>query len=293
MPRANPGTADDIIEKQLDTHLVALEEKVQADVLVFCGGLQYGVDDLIRDAIEDISPKRSQLTLVLETNGGYIEVVQRIATTFRSSYGRVEFIVPNHAMSAGTVLVMSGDAIYMDYYSVLGPIDPQVERPGGGGMIPALGYLVQYERLIEKSKAGELSTAELAYLIEKFNPAELYQYEQAQELSVALLKEWLVNYKFKNWTKTRTSGVDVTPQMREDRAEEIARLLNDTERWHSHSRGISMSVLRNDLRLEIADFGEDDQLNALIRRYYRLLVDYLGKMRYNMAVHRRDRFLGW
>ena len=34
---------------------------------------------------------------------------------------------------------MSGDAIFMDYFSVLGPIDPQL--PKGDTMVPALGYL--------------------------------------------------------------------------------------------------------------------------------------------------------
>ncbi len=107
-------------------------------------------------------------------------------------------------MSAGTVLVMSGDSIYMDYSSALGPIDPQIQRAGGNALVPALGYLEQYDRLIKKSANGTLTSAELAYLIDKFDPAELYYYEQARELSIALLKEWLVKYKFKNWTTTQT-----------------------------------------------------------------------------------------
>jgi len=54
----------------------------------------------------------------------------------------VDFLIPSHAMSAGTILAMSGDAIHMDYYSVLGPIDPQVENQEGR-LIPALGYLIR------------------------------------------------------------------------------------------------------------------------------------------------------
>ena len=41
------------------------------------------------------------------------------------------FWCPIFAMSAGTILVMSGDDIYMDYYAVLGPIDPQVRNQNG------------------------------------------------------------------------------------------------------------------------------------------------------------------
>lgn len=122
------------------------------------------------------------MIVILETEGGYIEVAQRIAETLRHHYKRVEFVVPNFAMSAGTVLVMSGDAIHMDYFSILGPIDPQVDNVNGQ-QVPALGYLVQYDRLLKKAQQGTLNTAEITFLIEKFDPAELYRYEQARELS--------------------------------------------------------------------------------------------------------------
>ena len=66
--------------------------------------------------------------VILETSGGYVDTARRIAETLRHHYDHVDFIVASHAMSAGTVLAMSGDAIFMDYYSVLGPIDPQIPR---------------------------------------------------------------------------------------------------------------------------------------------------------------------
>ena len=43
----------------------------------------------------------------------------------------MNFIVPEYAYSAGTIFCMSGDNIYMDYYSVLGPIDPTVQNKDG------------------------------------------------------------------------------------------------------------------------------------------------------------------
>lgn len=43
---------------------------------------------------------------------------------------------------------------------VLGPIDPQV-RNDRQWYVPALGYLEQYERLVQKSADGTLTTAEL------------------------------------------------------------------------------------------------------------------------------------
>jgi hypothetical protein len=89
----------------------------------------------------------------------------------------------------------------MDYYSILGPIDPQIKNRQGV-FVPALGYLDKYNELVQKSAAGGLTPAELTFLVQKFDPAELHRFEQARDHSVDLLKKWLVQYKFKNWTKT-------------------------------------------------------------------------------------------
>lgn len=282
-------TANNLIEDQLSNCLKNVEEAVGSNVLLFCGPIVYGADEFIRDAVEKLDPKTQKLSLILETNGGYIEVAQRIADTLRHHYTIVDFFIPDHAMSAGTVLVMSGDSIFMDYYSVLGPIDPQL--PKEGGMIPVLGYLKQYERLIAKSAKGNLTTAELAFLIQKFDPAELYKYEQASELSVSLLKEWLVKYKFKNWKKTSTHGKTVTAQMKKKRAEDIARALNRTDKWNSHGRGISMDVLRSeDIKLQIEDFGADPKISTSLRVYHKLIKDYASKVGSKNVLHTRDGF---
>ena len=283
-----------IIEAQLDEHISSIEDCVEGYVLSFSGSLLNGAENMFRDATEALVAERrietEKLVVILETGGGYIEVVERIAKTLRNHFKRVEFIIPNYAMSAGTVLAMCGDAIHMDYFSILGPIDPQV-RTATGEQVPALGYLAQYERLLQKSNEGELSTAELAILVQKFDPAELYRYEQARELSISLLKEWLVEFKFKEWRKTETNRKPVTMTLKKRRAESIARKLNDTAKWHSHARGISMEVLRRDLNLKIEDFGEQEKLSDLIRVYYKLLTDYMLRLRQSAALHRKGSYV--
>ena len=184
---------------------------------------------------------------------------------------------------------MSGDEIWMDFFSVLGPIDPQVEGPKGE-LIPAHGYLVQYERLIDKSKKNTITTAELQFLVQKFDPAELYQYEQEMNLSVTLLRKWLVQYKFRNWDQTEARHRKVTEKMKRKCAEAVAHNLNDTKKWHSHGRGISMEVLRRDVKLKIEDFGADEAKNRSVREYYRLLTDYMAKLNTRVAVHAIENF---
>ena len=101
-------------------------------------------------------------------------------------------------MSAGTTLSLSENAIWMDGYSALGPIDPQMPSQDGQKFLPALGYLVRYQELIDKTNRGEASAAELHILL-NFDQGELSAYRQAHDRSVALLVEWLAKYKFKNW----------------------------------------------------------------------------------------------
>lgn len=290
-----PMDANKLVEGNLDIHLAEVETQTGGDALAFNGQIVSGIDDFIRNAVENRKEKsdKEKLSVLLETPGGYITVAQRIADTFRHHYKIVDFIIPNYAMSAGTVLVMSGDSIHMDYYSVLGPIDPQVPSRDGR-WVPALGYLHKYKELIDKSKSKRgLSDAEIAYLLSRFDPADLYSFEQAKDLSTKLLKEWLVKYKFKDWTKTETRQKAVTTAMKDKRAKEIADKLNDTNHWSSHARPISMEVVRKELNLKIEDFGEPSKsaLNLAIKCYHQLLRDYMAKTRKMWAVHTIGHYL--
>lgn len=280
------GHANEFIEKQLNKKLVKIGEHCSADVMSFSGPIQWGCDDQVRIAIErkELKNKRGKkLVIMLTTVGGYIEVVQRIVDIIRKYYDIIDFIIPNYAYSAGTVLAMSGDAIYMDYYGRLGPIDPQIENRNGNN-VPALGYLEQYSRLIKKADEGKINGGEIQILL-NFDQAELYKYEQARELSISLLKEWLVNYKFRNWKKTEDRKKLVTKAMRTSRAGQIAKILNDTKKWHIHGFGISMDVLRKDLKLKIDDFAGDIEFDRKIREYCNLLDDYMMKIKCKGLLH--------
>lgn len=271
--------SNDYIEIELGKRLHKLGEVLGCDVITIIAPMYAPVDNVIKSAIEQIPDKQQSLGVVLETSGGVIEVVERIANTMRHHYdsGEISFIIPNMAMSAGTVLTMCGDRIFMNYYSVLGPIDPQVKSRTSDEFVPALGYLDKYEELVEKSKKGQLTSAEMAFMVQKFDPAALDSFEKAKDLSIVLLEEWLTKYKFKNWLKTNTRGETVTDQMRRARAQEIGQKLNDTKKWKTHSRGISMDVLRKDLNLIIEDFSENVALGDAIQSYYHLLQDYMQK----------------
>lgn len=247
--------------------------------------IRLGLDDLIKIEIENLyddeNKRPKNLTVLLETTGGYIEVVERIYNVFRRFYNHVNFIVPNFAYSAGTVLVLSGDEIYLDYYSVLGPIDPQMESENDR-FVSGIGYLAKFEELIRQINAAPDSDsvrAQLAYLLRKFDPAEMFDLEQARSHSEDLLEEWLSKHKFKHWTVRETTGEKVTDTDRRARAKEVAQILGNPERWHSHGRGIGIRELTGEeVKLKIHNFGLDADLNSVIRAYYDLFMDHCRRL---------------
>lgn len=208
----------------------------------------------------------------------------------RHHYEELWYFVPDYAMSAGTILVMSGDKIWMDYSSSLGPIDPQVPVQDGSEVryVPALGILDKVDELIDKSAKGTLTDAEFA-MLHKQNLGVIRAYEQARDLSIELLKKWLVQYKFRDWIKHRSDaklkGKAVSDKQKLARAVEIAEMLSDNKIWHSHGRLIGMATLRNIVRLEIDDYTTDNDLRGLIREYHDTLTEYATRMGQGFCLH--------
>ena len=281
---------NDSNRKAMENALSNLERILNADVFVYYGELIDGVEANVKQIIEQIcsdGQKREELYVLLTTTGGSLNPVKRIVNIFRNFYKEVNFIIPDYAYSAGTVMCCSGDKIYMDYYSVLGPIDPQV-RNKDGKFVAALGYLDKINELIEKAKRNELTNAEFI-ILKDFDLAELRAYEQARDLAVDLLVEWLPKYKFKNWNIHSSSQTPVTEEDKRNRAIEIAQNLSDNKEWKSHGRPISRVELGR-LKLQIDKLEDDQEAYKAVTAYHELMTDYVQKYSMQRFIHTR-RFL--
>ena len=275
---------------QLNQYLNKIEEILQADVLTIFSPMWAGLENIVKNAVELFQDKKDRIAIILDTAGGYVEVVEHMVHVIRKHYAEVYFLVPDRAMSAGTVFVMAGDQIFMNYSSCLGPIDPQIEKDGK--FVPALSYLNQYKLLYEKAESGQLNTAELV-LLNNLDPGELYQFEQARLLSCDLLTNWLSTYKFKDWEVHSSTGKPVTLEEKKARAEEIAEILSDQQRWRSHGRMISRDTLTSTsekLRLKIEKIEDNLDLLAVLDDYVGLLKDYMQREQLNLFVHTREYF---
>ena len=281
-------SVDTLIQKLLSEKLIEIEKEFQADVFTYYGPIVDGNESTILGIIEDLTndvDKKDKLLIILTTTGGSAIAVERYVNIIRKHYNEVCFVIPDYAYSAGTIFCMSGDDIYMDYSSVLGPIDPQVQNKEGR-WVAAMGYLDKVNELINKAKGGSLTQAEFL-ILKDIDLAELREYEQAKELTIDLLKKWLVKYKFKNWNNHTNSGQKVTEKEKIERAEKIADELSNNKTWKSHGRPINIETLERTLKLKIEDYSNNITIRNLIRPYYGLLSDYIQKNKIPIFVQTR------
>ncbi|WP_240224890.1 SDH family Clp fold serine proteinase [Rheinheimera hassiensis] len=278
----------------LNQYATRLETEFESNIFSYYGQIHPNFLSHFRDRFEafvqqksSTNVKKDTVSFVINTPGGSAEMVEKMSEIIRYHFKEVHFIVPDTAMSAGTILCMSGDKIFMDYSSSLGPIDPQIQT-ADGKFVPALGYLDKIEEMIAKDRNNQLSNAEFA-LFQSQDLAELRKYEQARDLTKELLTKWLVEFKFKDWNVHRTDrakvGKEVTIAEKRERAEEIARLLGNNGHWNSHGRMISLTKLRNELRLEIEDYTDQLDRRNMIRAYNDLLTDYVQRNRIPVYMH--------
>ena len=269
------------ILKILGQQAKAVEDIFDADSLLYYGILNPVCMDLFEHIFDGLagSPNgNKKLVILLDTSGGSVEFVERLVDIVRARYDEVYFVIAREAMSAGTIFACSGDKIYMSFKSCPGPIDPQVlSRGDRPAWIPAQGYLDQFADMVKKSVDGALSPVETAMALQ-LDLADLKLYEQAKDLTKSLLEDWLVQYKFKDWS--------VTYDEKLSRAAEIAAKLGNNAKWHSHSRCIGMKKLREDLRLKIDDYYSlGEQEAKAIEEYSTLAAEYAQSKGYMTFVH--------
>jgi ClpP class serine protease len=75
------------------------------------------------------------IDLLMHTPGGLVIAAEQIARVLHAHKAGVTVVVPQYAMSGGTLLALAADEIIMDENAMLGPIDPQLNS------MPAAAYL--------------------------------------------------------------------------------------------------------------------------------------------------------
>lgn len=220
----------------------------------------------VEDQLENLSGK--DIDIILETPGGFAEVVEDIVKLIRGKYEHVGIIIPGYAKSAGTIFAMAGDEILMGKASALGPIDAQILSPNGK-RYSADAFLKGLDKIKDEVEETKKLNAVYIPILQNISPGEIQHCENAQSLSKKLVTDWLTNYKFKFWEK-HSDGRPVTNEDRHKRAEEIALDLTSQSKWLTHGRSIKIDDLEK-LKVKITDYATIHDLDDAIKRYYTLL----------------------
>lgn len=213
--------------------------------------------------------KGENLDIIIETPGGFAEVVEDMVRYVRGKFKSVSFIIPGIAKSAGTIFAMSGDEILMGCTSALGPIDAQVGLPNGK-KYSADAFLEGLENIKREVELSKKLNPSYIPILQNISPGEIQHCKNAQKFSYDLVTNWLNIYKFNDWSIHSSTGEQVTAEERLEQAQKIADVLTKQSKWKTHGRSIKLEDF-NDIGLKINNYDDNEILSDAINRYYILL----------------------
>ena len=187
------------------------------------------------------------LDIILHTPGGETAATESIVDYFRRMFGNnIRAIVPQLAMSGGTMIACSCKEIIMGKQSNLGPIDPQF------GGIPAYGVIEEFEKAVEEVQKNPNTIPIWQEVVRKYHPTFIGECEKAIKWSGEIVKKWLETGMFEGEEKA------------EEKAEKVVEVLNEHKVTKSHARHIHIDECKQ-MGLKICELEElEDNLQDLI-----------------------------
>lgn len=180
------------------------------------------------------------LDLVLHTPGGGIAATESLVRYLKKMFGNdIRAIVPQIAMSAGTMLSLSCRSIVMGKQSSLGPIDPQIHG------IPADTVMTEFQRAYDEIKQDPAKAHVWGPILGRYTPSFLSQCEYAVEWSKHFVRDALVD------------NMLAGQAMAGERAEQIVASLSSAAVNKAHDKHIPIDQIR-DLGISV-EVLEDDQ----------------------------------
>ena len=126
------------------------------------------------------------LDLILHTPGGEIAATESIVNYLKSIFGNnIRAIIPQIAMSAGTMIALSCKELIMGKESNIGAIDPQFNG------ISCDAVLEEFEQACNDIKADPSKTPLWQVIIGKYHPTFLGDCKKAKDWSEQMVKSWL------------------------------------------------------------------------------------------------------
>lgn len=167
--------------------------------------------------------KSKGLDLFLHTPGGEVAATESLVHYLREIFGNdIRAVIPQIAMSAGTVIACSCNSILMGKHSNIGPVDPQING------IPAIGVIEELARAFKEIKKDQRIALTWNPILSRLMPSFVQQCHWAIQSSKDFLRESL-----------NTGMLRDTPEdSREETVDKIVETLTDLNYNKAHNRHI-------------------------------------------------------
>jgi serine dehydrogenase proteinase len=199
--QADPTRAHQAVDVIRRQYLLRLHEKTGRNIIAYYSGF-LSKPSIFQSAIGDEDKngfmmavhgleRNLGLDLILHTQGGSIAATESLVNYLRKMFGdNMRAVIPQIAMSAGTMLACSCKSILMGKQSNLGPIDPHVRD------IPTYGVLQEFKRAYREVKRDPSKLVIWQSIISQYRPTFLGQCENAVQWSNSFVKEQLETIMF-------------------------------------------------------------------------------------------------
>lgn len=184
------------------------------------------------------------LDLILHTPGGSPTAAEAIVSYLREKFDKdIRVIVPQLAMSAGTMIACSAKEIVMGRQSSLGPIDPQFNT------IPAYNIMMEFEEAKRDLVDHPENVHYWSIKLQQYPAAFMKTAIDAINLSRELVNEWLGTCMFdKSKSSDRKSISKIVTKLNEHKNSKIhARHLNAD---FCKKIGLKISMMEDDPNLQ-------------------------------------------
>lgn len=198
------------------------------------------------------------LDLILHTPGGSPAAAEAIVYYLRNKFSNdIRVIVPQLAMSAGTMIACSAKTIIMGIQSSLGPIDPQFDG------IPAYNIKSEFEEAKQDLLDNPDNVRYWGIKLQQYPAAFMKSAIDAIEISGKLVYEWLGSCMFDNSIETDRKIVS-----------NIVSKLNEHENSKIHNRHYNSEFCKS-IGLKIEMMEESDSLqDAILSLHHAYMITF-------------------
>lgn len=231
------------------------------DILVIKGGIGQSVLETTKRKIID-GQRSNDLYLVLNTPGGDASVGFRTMCLLNKKYKNIYVVVPDWAMSTGTLMALGGDVIYMFYSSSLGPLDLQIENPNDGSGISTIDVRDTWTTIM--SITDYVATSTFSKAISEYDLPKIKAAQLASEHSINFVKpiiDKIDPYHLQASYRSSAVGAKYAATLLKARmlklspfqADKIGKRLAD--QYETHGIAITLEEARDEMGLNIEDIA--------------------------------------